>query len=158
MLQGRYWIDKLSGSDKLRTSDIAFHHLGVLSAVIFVIGMVAACFSSVDSALTAMTTSFCLDFLCMNETHVSDIDLKKRQRVHLCFVGLMILTICVIININSSIINIVLQTAGYTPIWWRRGESNSCPTQANYNFLQAYFCFDCRQHPTAKQVNTSQDF
>jgi Na+/proline symporter len=42
---------------------IAFDHLGVGAGVFFILGLIASTYASSDSALTALTTSFCVDFL-----------------------------------------------------------------------------------------------
>lgn len=62
----RLGITAPSRSD-LMYPTLAFSHLGMLSATIFVIGIVASTFSSSDSALTALTTAFCIDFLDFNK-------------------------------------------------------------------------------------------
>lgn len=56
-------------SDQLYPS-IALRNLPAVAGIIFVLGLVAAAYSSADSALTALTTSFCVDFLGMEEDKV----------------------------------------------------------------------------------------
>ncbi len=43
--------------------EIALNHLNILPGIIFMLGLTAATFATTDSALTALTTSFCIDFL-----------------------------------------------------------------------------------------------
>ena len=47
--------------DELMLQAAASGQLGSIVVILFTIGIVAACFSSADSALTALTTSFCVD-------------------------------------------------------------------------------------------------
>lgn len=44
---------------------LALNHIGIFAAVVFIVGLTAATFSSADSVLTTLTTSFCIDFLGM---------------------------------------------------------------------------------------------
>ena len=93
---------------------------GTLSAaigVIFIIGLISALFPSADGALTAMTSSFCIDILGMQkDTLTSDKD-KKRTRlmVHLGFAVLFFCCVVMFKWINDkSIIDVILKLAGYT--------------------------------------------
>lgn len=63
---------------------LAFNHFGVFAGVLFLVGVVAAAYSSADSALTALTTAFCYDFLGFAQREEAD---KKRLRpiVHVSF-------------------------------------------------------------------------
>src|SRR5690606_29520186 len=47
--------------------EIALNHLAILPGIIFMMGLTAATFATTDSALTALTTSFCVDFLGFNK-------------------------------------------------------------------------------------------
>mgnify|MGYP003584780452 FL=1 len=93
---------------------------GTLSAaigVIFIIGLISALFPSADGALTAMTSSFCIDILGMQkDTLTSDKD-KKRTRlmVHLGFAVLFFCCVVMFKWINdNSIIDVIFILAGYT--------------------------------------------
>lgn len=93
---------------------IAIEHLGVLAGIVFIIGLIAAAYSSADSALTALTTSFCLDFL--------QIDKKKdkypkytRTLVHVGFSFILFMMIIVFYEKNDvSAINKLFKLAGFT--------------------------------------------
>ena len=50
--------------------EIAFNHLTLVPSVIFLLGLTAATFATTDSALTALTTSFCVDFLGMDKEKI----------------------------------------------------------------------------------------
>jgi Na+/proline symporter len=95
---------------------IAYEHLGVGAGVVFLLGVVAAAYSSADSALTALTTSFCIDFLDFAKTGTGEA--KKRMRriqVHLMFSVLLFVVIALFHAINNrSVIDAVFTAAGYT--------------------------------------------
>ena len=55
--------------------------LGVPIAVIFILGLIAAAYSSADSALTSLTTSFCVDILKLEDSDSDSI--TKRKIVHI---------------------------------------------------------------------------
>lgn len=105
----------------LRTSDdlfptIALQHLGVLSAVFFIIGLISAAYPSADGALTALTASCCIDFLGMERKPWSKEKKEKtRYIVHFAFALLLLLVIVVfrLIN-NDAVIGILFKAAGYT--------------------------------------------
>ena len=93
---------------------LALNHFGVVAGLLFLIGIIAAAYSSADSALAALTTSFCFDFLNFDKRPEAD---KKplRIKVHLGFSVLLLLTIIIFKQINnSSVITAVLSVAGYT--------------------------------------------
>ena len=94
--------------------ELAFKHLGIPVAAVFVVGIVAAAFSSADSALTAMTTSICVDFLSMDgKTGTSD-DRKKRTIVHLSLMTAVFAIVTAFSCSDDSVVNLVFKTAGYT--------------------------------------------
>lgn len=95
---------------------VALEHLPTAAGIFFIIGLIAAAYSSADSALTALTTSFCVDFLEVREKDW-DAERKKqvRRRVH---VGFSVLLLFVIMGFqllaDDSIINKLFKAAGYT--------------------------------------------
>jgi SSS family transporter len=93
---------------------LALHHFGLPVGIAFLLGITAAAYSSADSALTALTTSFSVDFL-----KIERFDEKKRQRIkmgsHLLFSILLIVVILAFKAINNeSIVVAVFKVAGYT--------------------------------------------
>lgn len=88
--------------------------LSITLAVTFMLGLIAAAYSSADSALTSLTTSFCVDFLNI-EGKPKNQQKKIRKRTH---VGMSILLVIVIIIfkyiLNSNVIDSLLTVAGYT--------------------------------------------
>src|SRR5690554_5313374 len=100
-------------------SVIASEYLGPYVLGIFVVGIVAAAFSSADSALTALTTSFCVDILDMkavSQTKEQEKkDIKTRRIVHLGISVVFVLIILIIKAIGSdSIITAIYKLASYT--------------------------------------------
>jgi len=94
---------------------LATEHFSAFVGIIFVLGIIAAAYSSADSTLTALTTSFCYDFLEIERKYTKEEQLKLRQKVHLAFTALMFLTILMFRWINDqSVINAVFIIAGYT--------------------------------------------
>lgn len=97
--------------------EIALNHLNIVPAVIFMLGLTAATFATTDSALTALTTSFCVDFLGFNKKkdHNDPNLIRTRHMVHVVFSFVMLFVILVfrIIN-NDSVVNAIFKAAGYT--------------------------------------------
>jgi len=91
---------------------LAINHMGEFAGIVFVLGIIAAAYSSADSALTSLTTSFCIDFLDI-EKYKS----KKRVRVvvHIMFSIILFFVILIFNEINDqSVINSIFKAAGYT--------------------------------------------
>ncbi len=88
--------------------------LGIPMAIIFILGLIAAAYSSADSALTSLTTSFSIDFLNI-EKRKENQQKKLRKKVHF---GISILLILVIILfryiLKDNVISSLLQVATYT--------------------------------------------
>lgn len=88
--------------------------LGLTAGIVFLIGIIAAAFSSADSALTALTTSFTIDIL--GTKNKSEEEVKKHRILsHIGFSALLAIIIIVfhIIN-NDTVINAIFTVAGYT--------------------------------------------
>ncbi len=96
---------------------IALNMLPQAVSIIFIIGLISALFPSADGALTALTSSFCIDLLGLKRREDLDEKQKKRMRltVHLSFTVIFLLCILVFKWIGSrSIIDKILDLAGYT--------------------------------------------
>lgn len=89
-------------------------YLGTASLVFFIIGIIAVTFSSSDSALTGLTTSFCIDML--NTAQYPEKKAKRiRMGVHLLFSVLFIIIIMLFRALNNtSIIDAIYTIAAYT--------------------------------------------
>jgi Na+/proline symporter len=111
--------DLVSGKPRtdLLFPEIAFHHLSIVPSVVFLLGLTAATFATTDSALTALTTSFCVDFLGMDKTeNLNKTNIVRRRHiVHLSFSFLMFLVILFFNAINdSSVVGMIFKVASYT--------------------------------------------
>ena len=97
--------------------EIAFHHLSIVPAVVFLLGLTAATFATTDSALTALTTSFCVDFLGMDKAENLNKPniVRTRHLVHIGFSFLMFLVIIVFNSLNDkSVVTMIFKVASYT--------------------------------------------
>lgn len=88
--------------------------LGITVAVTFMLGLIAAAYSSADSALTSLTTSFCIDFLGTEKKSEKEAKIL-RQRTH---IGMSVLLILVVISfkyiLDRNVIDGLLTVASYT--------------------------------------------
>lgn len=88
--------------------------LGKTLAVTFMLGLIAAAYSSADSALTSLTTSFCVDFMDI-EKKPQELQKKLRKRTHI-WMSLMLVIVIIIFKyvLSSNVIDSLLTVAGYT--------------------------------------------
>jgi Na+/proline symporter len=88
--------------------------LGLIVAITFMLGLIAAAYSSADSALTSLTTSFCVDFLDI-ENRPEALQKKIRKQTH---IGMSVVLVIVIIIfkhvLDRNVIDSLLTVAGYT--------------------------------------------
>ncbi len=110
-------VPVMDGSPKtdLLFPEIALNSgLGITVAITFVLGLVAAAYSSADSALTSLTTSFCIDFLDLEKKPEAERK-RIRKRTH---VGMSVLLILVVITfkyvLDRNVIDELLTVATYT--------------------------------------------
>ena len=96
---------------------IALSYMPTVMSVIFIIGLISALFPSADGALTALTSSFCIDILGLKRR--MDWSEKKRRTVRLtvhfifAFIFFLMVVGFKLIN-NKSIIDVILKVAGFT--------------------------------------------
>ena len=96
-------------TDELVLNFTAGGRLGPLVTVLFSIGIVAACFSSADSALTALTTSVCLDLFRRPNAE------RLRKTTHAVIAVIFVVFILIFARFNStSLLQAVLMLVGYT--------------------------------------------
>lgn len=96
---------------------IALQHHGAFAGIVFLIGLVAAAYSSADGSITALTTSFSIDILGLerNKSLTEKQSIRTRKIVHVGFALLMFLMILLFRVINDeSVINKLFTIAGYT--------------------------------------------
>lgn len=97
--------------------EIALNHLSTIPSIVFLLGIIAATFATTDSALTALTTSFCVDFLGMDkaENRGKQNVVRRRHLVHIGFSALVFLVILIFNSINdSSVVGMIFKVASYT--------------------------------------------
>lgn len=88
--------------------------LGIAVSILFLLGLVAAAYSSADSALTALTTSVCIDLLDINSKSEKQKD-RSRKKVHLLMSLLLFVVIMLFSLINDeSVISELFTAAAYT--------------------------------------------
>ncbi len=112
---------RMVGDEAVPASDLlyptlALNHLSPSIGIIFLVGLIAAAYSSADSALTALTTSFCIDFLGFEKSEAAEKEKRKtRLWVHLGFSGLLFFIIMAFWYINDqAVISALFTMAGYT--------------------------------------------
>lgn len=96
---------------------IALQHMPPFVSVIFIIALISALFPSADGAITALTSTFCIDIIGMQRRNdLTDAQKKKmRQRVHLSFAAIFLLFVMMFKWINdSSMIGVILKVATFT--------------------------------------------
>lgn len=109
MLAQQRGIDVPADTDELMLLFTAGGQLGTVVTVLFTIGIVAACFSSADSALTSLTTSFCIDI--KQQPHNE----KLRKTTHLGMAIAFMIFILLFQAINStSLIDAIYIIVSYT--------------------------------------------
>lgn len=95
---------------------LAVHHFSILLGISFILGIIATAYSSADSALTALTTSFCVDFMGFEKKEAESPRFRwTRITVHIGFCLLIFVVIIIFRAINDeSVITSVFKAAGYT--------------------------------------------
>jgi len=89
--------------------DIALNHMPPFISIIFIIALISALFPSADGAMTALTSSLCIDIFGLKEKNISEKEKEKfRKKIHLivAFAFLMMVVIFKIINDNSMILRL----------------------------------------------------
>lgn len=107
-------MDGITKTDLLFPEIALNGNLGITVAITFILGLIAAAYSSADSALTSLTTSFCIDFLDIEKYEISK-QKSLRKKIH---VGMSLLLIIVVILfkyiLDRNVIDGLLTVAGYT--------------------------------------------
>jgi Na+/proline symporter len=115
--QNQIMIPLMEGSPKtdLLFPEIAINGgLGIGVGVVFILGLIAAAYSSADSALTSLTTSFCIDFLKLDQ-YTEQKQKSIRKKTHL---GMSLVLVVVVILfkyvLDRNVIDGLLTVASYT--------------------------------------------
>jgi len=107
----------MPGTSDTLFPEIAFNHLKPVAGIVFIIGLISAAYSSADSALTALTTSFTVDFLGIRQrTHLTELQRRNmRYKSHFGIAVLLIFVILIFDAINNeAVISELFTIAGYT--------------------------------------------
>ncbi|MDY0781038.1 sodium:solute symporter [Tenacibaculum sp. IB213877] len=90
--------------------------LGIATSLFFLLGLIAAAYSSADSALTSLTTSFSIDILEVEKNYEKSEQVKVRKKIHVLFSLILIATILVFkyFIADESVIANIFKFAGYT--------------------------------------------
>ncbi len=93
---------------------LALNEFGTFAGIFFLLGIIASSYASADSALAALTTSFCIDFLNFKDKEEA-VKQKQKFYVHIGMSLSFFIIIIIAKEINErSLIDIVLKMAGYT--------------------------------------------
>ncbi len=94
--------------------ELALNHFGMVVGITFLLGITAATYASSDSALTALTTSFCIDFMNVEGRPETE-RAKIKHWVHIGFSVLFYVVIIIFNQLNSQdVVTAVFDLAGYT--------------------------------------------
>jgi SSS family transporter len=96
---------------------VALNFMPTALSIVFIIGLISALFPSADGALTALTSSFCIDILGLKrrEDLTEKTRKKKRLTVHFTFAIIFFLAVLGFKEMNNkSIIDVILKVAGFT--------------------------------------------
>ncbi len=132
MYAGSLGIEVPAQTDQLYPK-IAFYHLDTAAGIFFILGLIASTYASSDSALTALTTSFCVDFLNFEKKRehpdpyapdqeklaYAEVTATQQKRartiVHLGFSALFVVIILLLNAFSSgAVISLIFKIAGYT--------------------------------------------
>ena len=88
--------------------------LGIILSLTFILGLIAAAYSSADSALTSLTTSYCIDFIDINKKNEKE-QIAIRKRIHI-LMSLILIIIIIVFKylLSSNVIDSLLRVASYT--------------------------------------------
>lgn len=93
---------------------LAINHMSLMIGIFFLLGITAANYASADSALTSLTTAFCIDFLNFGKRE----DQNKKQLLKITHLGFSVLLFLVIMIFkavnNQSVVMAVFKVAGLT--------------------------------------------
>ncbi len=120
MLYGKLGIALPAAGDQLLSGIIFSGVMGEAALIFFTVGVVASAFSSADSALTALTTSFCVDMLELEKDQRLQFEAiqrkeRIRKRVH---IGMMAAFLLLTLLFNAigggSVMDLIYTLVGYT--------------------------------------------
>ncbi len=92
---------------------LAIKYFGPVAGGLFLLGILSAAYSSADSALTALTTSFCIDFLDLDPAEAKSKTIRMLVHIGFCLLMFLVIVLFRVIN-NESVVSAVFRVAGYT--------------------------------------------
>ena len=97
-------------------STVAFNYLPSIAAIVFVIGLISAGYSSADGTLTALTTVLCVDFLGLEKMKKTEKEKINIRRIMHILMGILFLLVILVFSHfhNDALIRIIFQVASYT--------------------------------------------
>ncbi|OGS70868.1 MAG: sodium:solute symporter [Flavobacteria bacterium RIFCSPLOWO2_12_FULL_35_11] len=88
--------------------------LGIYISILFILGLIAATYSSADSALTALTTSYCIDFLDIeNRKKSKQTSIRKKTHISISIVLIIVIIVYKYV-LKENTISSLLQVVSYT--------------------------------------------
>jgi uncharacterized sodium:solute symporter family permease YidK len=119
MLYNQNCIPLPNNGDSLMTGFIAEGLMGNIALILFTIGIIAPAFSSADSAITALTTSICIDMLDIESEKVNQTSIKKKESIRKITHAIVIIVFAFLViafkHISSgSVIDTIYTIASYT--------------------------------------------
>jgi len=107
-------VDNKTKTDLLFPEIALNQDMGIGLGIVFILGLIAAAYSSADSALTSLTTSFSIDFLNVEQREKSK-QKSIRKKVHIIFSLILIFTIIAYQYVlKENVISSLLQISSYT--------------------------------------------
>ncbi len=106
-------IDGKPKTDLLFPEIAMNHQLGLPLSIIFIIGIIAAAYSSADSALTSLTTSFSVDFLGIEKRPQQE-QKPLRKKVHIGISFLLIMVVILFNNLDGNVVGNLFTFATFT--------------------------------------------
>lgn len=96
--------------------DVALNHMPPVISIIFLIALISALFPSADGAMTALTSSLCIDIFGLKDKSMAPADKEKfRKRIHLIVAAAFLMMVVIFKMINdNSMIGLILKLAGFT--------------------------------------------
>ena len=113
---GKAATDAISDPDRIFPT-VAFHHLGPFAGLCFFIGLISAAYPTCANALTALTTSFCIDIINLEKKDSwNEVRKKRTRQIVQCMITLVFLGIILAVNAlkSDAVVNIVYKVASYT--------------------------------------------
>ncbi len=106
-------IDGRERTDLLFPEIAMNQNLGTALSVTFIIGLIAAAYSSADSALTSLTTSFSVDFLNIHDKPEA-VQKPLRKKVHICVSVVLILVVIIFNMLEGNVVGNLFKFATFT--------------------------------------------